>query len=300
MLNTKLLNKQSAKTIRRLSLIVSALTLVGAAVIFFFVQPPPWSFSKVEAVVEQRPDLQLVYPSYSFSSNRRIDIFKFGNTRRNRQPLIKKVPKQAAYTLPGPNATGLTLLATLPGRDSSYCILKGLDGSGETVVSLGEKIRDSLLAKVDSDSIVLTRNAQNMTLLLNTPWRAEADNLLKGSNIPIKGSYAAYAYTPSQTNPDDIAADTESEIRDLDLFMVPLTEDERKKMELTPDIGLRIIKVTRSDLDVMPGDLLVAASGKPVGRVEQVLELLQNDRAGDLSLTLIRKGKPINVRVAIH
>ena len=296
MQGTRLLNKQNAKAVLRLSQIVSVLTLAGAAIIYFFVNPPSWSIPKVDAVVEQRPDLHLTYPPYSFFTSRRLDIFSYGEQSRAPRVLVKERRESALHTLPGPNATGLTLLATMPGKKDSYVVVKGLEGSGESLVPLGEKIRDSLLAKIDSDGIVLTKNAQNTTLLLNTPWRSEADILLKRSNIPIKGAFSTYAFSPAGIA-DDYATDAGLDLRELGLFMVPLTREEREELELGPDTGLRITGVVRPDLEVRPGDLLVAASGRPVGKVEQIVELLRQTSATDINLTLIRSGKPINVRV---
>lgn len=298
--NHKLLNRQNAEIIRRISQIIAVLSLAGAGLIFFFVSPPSWSLPKVESTIEQRPDLRLPNPPYDFTSNRRLNIFAFGNQNPKRSRLIKVKPVPPTQSLPGPNATGLILLGTMPGKNKSFVIIKGLEGKRESVIPLGGKIRKSLLNKVSSDSIVLTRNAQNTTLKLNTPWRSEADRLLRKSDIKATISYTSYAFPLTKADRDSQPDEKGMDIRDLDIFMTPLSERERKELELAPGTGLRVIRVGREDIDVNPGDLLVAVSGKPVGTLEQILTLLKQDSADDIKMTLVRSGRLLNIRVAIR
>ncbi len=291
---SRLLNTQTAQAAQRLSLIVSVLTLAGAGLIFFLVKPPQASIPMVEAMAEPRPTHLLTYPHYSFFTTKRHHIFAYGQLDLTHRDYEKKDAHRPPKLPPGPDVSGLVLAATMPGDKASFAIIRGLEDGRESLVALGEKVRDSKLAEIASDKIVLARNAQNATLALQDNWRSAADELLQASHLEPAPEDAAYAYpgAPAAT------AGPKQAVKNLGLFMAPLSDQERMALDLAAGVGLEITQINRKDLHIETGDLLVAVEGKPVGQVKQVLELVQNGSGKGLYLTLIRKGHPLNVLVS--
>jgi hypothetical protein len=288
-----LLNTKSAQALHRLSMIAAILSLTGALFIFLAVKAPVISVPQVASTAVLPPPPPLAYPRYSFFTAKRRSIFEFGTL-----DLVHRDYKLEAPGLPpGPNLNGLQLVASLPGAVSSYAIIKGLEGAKDSVVELGEKVRDSILVEIASDHVVLTRNAQNATLIMKDPWEAQAQGMLEASHLR-PDSVAVYEFPANRTATARSGATTAVAPRQspsLGLFLEPLDDNQRRQLDLPAGQGLLVTQVNRKGVNIAKGDLLVAVAGKSVGSMNQLLQILKNNAGRDLYLTLIRDGKAINL-----
>ncbi|WP_421899523.1 PDZ domain-containing protein [Maridesulfovibrio sp.] len=291
MVMEKYLHKTAADAFTRLALIVAALTLLGALVIFSLPEPHPRAVNYVDATRDLPPPDPLSYPYYSFFTTKRHHIFQYGQLN-----LVQRSYKRMAPTLPpGPDVSGLSLMATMPGAGKSYAIISGINGGASTLVSLGQKVRESILVEIASNHVTLARNDQNVTLPMTTVWDEQADSLLNEAGITKR---AGVSYTLA------VPADAEGKggtvtIKGLGVNLIPLTEIERKDMGVPSGRGLKVARVVRKDSGLLQGDLLLAVSGRPVGSIAQVSERLKSKTGRDVFLTIIRKGKPMNVNITV-
>ncbi|MGE4557978.1 MAG: hypothetical protein AB7D07_14300 [Desulfovibrionaceae bacterium] len=284
-----LINTKSAQAMHRLCMIASVLSLAGALFIFLAVKAPVISVPQVASTAVLPAPPPLAYPHYSFFTAQRRRIFEYGTL-----DLVHRDYKLEAPGLPpGPNLSGLQLVASMPSDATSYAIIKGLGNAAGSVVSLGEKVRDSILVEIASDHVVLTRNAQNATLAMQDPWEAQAQGMLAASHLRST-SVAVYEFPANRTSPARNAAAPQRSAS-LGLFLERLDDDQRRQLDLPAGQGLLVTQVNRKGVNAAKGDLLVAVAGKSVGTVQQIMQILKENEGRDLYLTLIRDGKPLNV-----
>ncbi|TIH18118.1 PDZ domain-containing protein [Marinifilum sp. JC120] len=285
------LHKNAADAFFRIALIVAALTLVGAVLILSLPAPHPQVRNHVDATREHPPSDPLAYPHYSFFTTKRRHIFQYGQLH-----LVHRSYKRTAPDLPpGPNVSGLSLMATMPGAGKSYAIISGINGGASTLVTLGQLVRESILVEIASNHVTLARNDQNVTLPMNTAWEAQTESLMSEAGIS-EGSGSSYTLSV----PSDAAAKgVNVNIKGWGVYLIPLTEMERKDMGIQSGRGLKVARVVRKDTGLLRGDLLLAVSGRPVGSIPQVDAILKNKIGKDVFLTIIRKGNPMNVDILI-
>ncbi|NDV27661.1 PDZ domain-containing protein [Desulfovibrio sp. JC010] len=289
----KYLHKSAANSFFRITLIIAALTVTGAVLILSLPAPHPKAVNYVDATREHPPADPLAYPHYSFYSTKRHHIFQFGQLHLVHRS-YKKKPKVKAPppSLPsGPNLSGLVLKATMPGAGKSYAIITGINGGASSLVTLGQTIRQSILVEIGSSHVVLVRNDQNATLSMSSAWEAQAENLMSESGIIEKKGLSYALSVPGDAGDKGGSATANG----LGVNLVPLTGEERKDLGISSSSGLTVTRVVRKNTGLQRGDLLLSVSGKPVSSIAQVGALLKNKIGKDVYLTIIRKGKPMNV-----
>ncbi len=291
----KYLHKSAADSFFRIALIVAALTLVGAVLILSLPAPHPKAVNYVDAVREHPPADPLAYPHYSFYSTKRHHIFQFGQLHLVHRSYRKEAAAPPPALPPGPDLSNLILKATMPSAGKSYAIITGINGSGSTLVTLGQTVRNSILVEIASNYVVLTRNDQNATLTMNSAWDAQAESLLSESGIAEKKG-VSYAFSAPSDVLDKAGSVT---VGGLGVNLIPLSDLERKDLGLSSASGLKVARVVRKNTGLRQGDLLLAVSGRPVSSIAQVSTVLKNKVGKDVFLTIIRKGKPMNVDIKL-
>ncbi|WP_320173363.1 PDZ domain-containing protein [Maridesulfovibrio sp.] len=287
----KYLHKAAADVFFRLALIVACLTLLGSLIILSLPEPQPGAVNYVDATRDIPPPDPLTYPYYSFFTTKRRHIFQYGQLN-----LVQRSYKRTAPALPpGPDVSGLSLMATMPGEKKSYAIISGINGGASTLVTLGQTVRESILVEIASNHVTLARNDQNVTLPMNTVWDEQAESLLSESGISKRSGVSYTLAVPADVEGKDGTAN----VKGLGVNLVPLTEMERKDMGLNSGRGLKVTRVLRKDTGLLPEDLLLAVSGSPVGSIAQVSDRLKSKIGKDVFLTIIRKGKPMNVNITL-
>ena len=183
----------------------------------------------------------------------------------------------------------------MPSAGKSYAIITGINGSGSSLVTLGQTVRNSILVEIASNYVVLTRNDQNATLTMNSAWDAQAESLLSESGIAEKKG-VSYAFSAPSDVLDKAGSVT---VGGLGVNLIPLSDLERKDLGLSSASGLKVTRVVRKNTGLRQGDLLLAVSGRPVSSIAQVSTVLKNKVGKDVFLTIIRKGKPMNVDIKL-
>lgn len=293
----KYLHKNAANSFFRIALIVAALTLTGAVVILALPAPHPKAVNYVDATRDLPPADLLAYPHYSFFSTKRHHIFQFGQLHLVQRSYKKQSPRKAPPPPlpPGPNISGLALKATMPGAGKSYAIITGINGGASSLVSLGQLVGQSIVVEIGSNHVTLSRNDQNATLRMNSAWEAQAESLLNESGITEKKGLSYALPFPAQT----MANAGNATVGGLGVNLVPLSDEERKDLGISSSSGLLVARVMRKNIGLRQGDLLMAVSGRPVSSISQVSAILENKTGKDVYLTIIRKGKPMNVDIKV-
>ncbi|WP_420250895.1 MULTISPECIES: PDZ domain-containing protein [unclassified Maridesulfovibrio] len=287
----KYLHKAAADAFFRRALIVASLTLLGALIILSLPEPQPRAVNYVDATRDLPPPDPLTYPFFSFFSTKRRHIFQYGQLH-----LVQRSYKRTAPALPpGPDVSGLSLMATMPGEGKSYAIISGINGGASTLVTLGQMVRESVLVEIASNHVTLARNDQNVTLPMNSVWDEEADSLLSESGVTRKSGVSYKLTVPAEAEGNGGTVD----IKGLGVNLIPLTVIERKDMGIPSGHGLKVARVLRKDTGLLPDDLLLAVSGRPVGSIAQVSDILESKIGKEVFLTIIRKGKPMNVNMTV-
>jgi|GEM_PF-4333466 hypothetical protein len=288
---SKYLHKNAADAFFRIALIVAALTLVGAALILALPAPQPRAVNYVDATREHPPSNLLAYPHFSFFTIKRRHIFQYGQLH-----LVHRSYKRATPALPhGPDISGLSLVATMPGADKSYAIIRGINGGASSLVTLGQRVRESELVEIATNYVLLVRNDQKAKLSMNSAWDAQVENLMSESGL-TEGKGSSFSMAVPADAP---GKGSNVQIKGWGVYLIPLSAAERQEMGLRPGRGLKVTRVARKDTGLRQGDLLLSVSGRPVGSIPQVNEILKNKIGKDVFLTIIRKGTPMNVDIKI-
>ncbi|WP_419781845.1 PDZ domain-containing protein [Maridesulfovibrio sp.] len=279
----------------RIAMIVAALTVAGAAIILALPAPHPKAVNYVDATREIPPADPLAYPHYSFFSTKRHHIFQFGQLNLVHRSYQKKTDAPPPPLPPGPEISGLSLKATMPGAGKSYAIITGINGGASSLVSLGQIVRQSIVVEIASGYVVLTRNDQNATLRMNSAWEEQAEILLNESGITEKEGLSFSLAAQSNA----VGTGGNATLGGLGVNLIPLSDTERKDLGISSSSGLKVARVLRKGSGLQPGDLLLAVSGRPVSSIAQVSAVLKNKIGKDVFLTIIRKGKPMNVDIKV-
>ena len=292
----KYLHKSAADAFMRIMLIVAALTLTGAVLILALPASHARTLNYVDATREHPPADPLAYPHYSFFSTKRHHIFQYGQLdlvhRSYKQPSRRIPPPQLPS---GPDLSGLTLKATMPGAEKSYAIITGIKGAASSLVTLGQTIRQSILMEIGSNHVTLIRNDQKAILTMNSAWEAQTESLMSESGITEKTGLSYSLSVPSGA----VGKVGNATVGGLGVNLVPLSAIERQDLGILSSSGLKVARVARKNSGLRRGDLLMAVSGTPVSSIPQVSAILKNKVGRDVYLTIIRNGKPMNVDIKV-
>jgi len=291
----KYLHKSAANSLFRIAVIVAALTVTGAVIILALPAPHPKAVNYVDATRDIPPPDPLAYPHYSFFSTKRHHIFQFGQLNLVHRSYKKKSAAPPPPLPPGPEISGLSLKATMPGAGKSYAIITGINGGASSLVSLGQIVRQSIVVEIASGYVVLTRNDQNATLRMNSAWEEQAEILLNESGITEKEGLSFALTAPLSA----VGAGGNATVGGLGVNLIPLSDIERKDLGISSSSGLKVARVLRKGAGLQQGDLLLAVSGRPVSSIPQVSAVLKSKIGKDVFLTIIRKGKPMNVDIKV-
>ncbi|WP_320006590.1 PDZ domain-containing protein [Maridesulfovibrio sp.] len=291
----KYLHKNAADSFLRIAIIIAVLTVSGAVVILVLPAPHPKAINYVDATRDIPPADPLNYPHYSFFSTKRHHIFQFGQLHLVHRSYKKQPAAPPPALPPGPDLSNLTLRATMPGAGKSYAIITGINGGTSSLVTLGQIVRESILVEIASGYVVLARNDQNATLKMNSAWDEQAESLLSESGIAEKAGLS-FALSAS---PDVPAGGGNVTVGGLGVNLIPLSDAERKDLGIPSSSGLKVARVVHKGSGLQQGDLLLAVSGRPVSSIPQVSAVLKNKIGKDVFLTIIRKGKPMNVDIKV-
>ncbi len=292
----KYLHKSAADAFFRITFIVAALTLTGAVLIFSLPAPHAKTENYVDAPREHPPTDPLAYPHYSFFDTKRHHIFQYGQL-----DLVHRSYKQPSRTAPpprlpsGPDISGLTLKATMPGAGKSYAIITGINGAASSLVTLGQTIRQSVLVEISSNDVTLIRNDQKAILTMSSSWEGQAESLMNESGITEKTGISYSLSVPSGA----VGKAGSSTVGGLGVNLIPFSVAERKDLGLPSSSGLKVARVVSNNSGLRQGDLLMAVSGNPVSSIQQVSEILKSKVGKDVYLTIIRNGKPMNVDIKV-
>jgi S1-C subfamily serine protease len=88
------------------------------------------------------------------------------------------------------------------------------------------------------------------------------------------------------------------------MYSIPLPEDLKSALNLSADSGLIVVSVEPggpgSQAGVLLGDVIVALEGKAVSNIRELQAFLEPDLIGEtLSISIIRGGKPVEIKVVI-